>query len=132
MGALCQHLAGINARGNAVDADARGPRRFLQSPKGGDGAAMARQQRGVDIHPTHRRQSERFQRKNLIEMKGKDHIGPSGLQRRVAGRAIHIPNLKQRNAMRARDIRQAMPPAQPRNQGRQHEIHEKIGQEAQA
>ena len=116
MGALCQHLAGINARGNAVDADARGPRRFLQSPKGGDGAAMARQQRGVDIHPTHRRQSERFQRKNLIEMKGKDHIGPRGQQSRVTGWAIHILNLKQRNAARVRHIRKAVAHAQASRQ----------------
>ena len=108
MGALCQHVAGINARGDAMNADAGRPRPFLQGPKGGDGAAMAGQQRGMDIHPTKRRQSERFQRENLIEMKGDNNIGPRCLQRRVAGSAIHIRNLKQRNAMRARDARNAM------------------------
>jgi hypothetical protein len=70
MGALCQYVAGINARGNPVDADAGRPRPFLQGPKGRDRAAMAWQQRGMDIHPTQRRQSEHFQRENLIEMKG--------------------------------------------------------------
>lgn len=132
MGALCQYVAGINARGNAVDADAGRARPFLQGPKGRDWAAMAWQQRGMDIHPTTRRQSQCFQRENLIEMKGKDHIGPCRPQRRVAGRAVHILNLKQRNAVRARAIRKAMLPAQTRNQGRQCEIDEKIRQEARA
>ena len=132
MGTLCQHVAGINARGNPVDADAGRPRPFLQGPKGRDWAAMAWQQRGMDIHPTHRRQSECLQRENLIEMKGENNIGPSGLQRRVAGRTIHILNLKQLNAVRPREIRKAILPAQTRNQGRQCEIDEKIRQEARA
>ena len=132
MGALCQYVAGINARGNPVDADAGRPRPFLQCPKGRDRAAMAWQQRGMDIHPTQRRQSECFQRENLIEMEGENNIWPSGLQCRVAGRTIHILNLKQRNAVRPREIRKAILPAQTRNQGRQCEIDEKIRQKARA
>ena len=69
----------------------------------------------MDIHPTQRRQSECVQRKNLIEMKGKDHIGSRRLQCRVAGRAVHILNLKQGNAVRPCEIRQAILPAQTRN-----------------
>jgi len=107
-GALCQHFAGINARGNAMDADAGRPRPFLQGPKGRDRAAMARQQRGMDIHPTQRRQSERLKRENLIKMKGENNIRPRRRQSRVTGRAIHILNLQQRNAVRARDARKAM------------------------
>ena len=108
MGALRQHCAGINACGDAMDADAGRPRPFLQGPKVGDGAAMARQQRRVDIHPSQRRQSECLQCENLIEMKGENNIGPRRRQGRVTGRAIHILNLKQRNAVRARDARKAM------------------------
>ncbi len=115
MGALCQHVAGINARGDAMDADTSRPRPFLQGPKGRDRAAMAWQQRGMDIHPTKRRQNERLKRENLIEMKGDNNIRPRRRQGRVTGSAIHIRNLKQRNAMRARDARKAMLPAQTRN-----------------
>ena len=107
-GALCQYVAGINARGDAMDADAGRTRPFLQGPKGRDRAAMAWQQLWMDIHPTQRRQSECLQCENLIEMKGENNIRPRRGQGRVAGSAIHILNLQQRNAVRARDARNAM------------------------
>jgi hypothetical protein len=62
------------------------------------------------------RQSECVQRENLIEMKGENNIRPRRGQGRVAGRTIHILNLKQRNAMRARDARKAMALAQASRQ----------------
>ena len=91
-----------------------------------------RQQRRVDIHPTKRRQSQRFGHENLVKMKGENHIRPRGLQSRMAGRTIHILNFQHGITLRARKARDAGRWPKARHDRGQDEIDEKIGQKASA